>query len=93
MRRSPDERAAVLLRDPPTARSPFATFGRELDGHVDAVIGYELDHLTITNPQVIATSGSDRHPILRPTDRTRTWTGRFHSHRSRIGRRRRSRGR
>jgi gamma-glutamylcyclotransferase (GGCT)/AIG2-like uncharacterized protein YtfP len=47
----------------------LATFGRELDGYIDAVIGYELHHLTITDPQVIATSGSDRHPILRPTDR------------------------
>jgi gamma-glutamylcyclotransferase (GGCT)/AIG2-like uncharacterized protein YtfP len=47
----------------------LATFGRELDGYVDAVIGYELHHLTITDPQVIATSGSDRHPILRPSDR------------------------
>jgi len=47
----------------------LATFGRELEGSVDAVIGYELQHLTITDPQVIATSGSDRHPILRPTDR------------------------
>ena len=47
----------------------LATFGRELKGYVDAVIGYELHHLIITDPQVIATSGSDRHPILRPTDR------------------------
>jgi gamma-glutamylcyclotransferase (GGCT)/AIG2-like uncharacterized protein YtfP len=55
-----------------TLRQPevqLATFGRELDGYVDAVIGYELHHVTITDPQVIATSGSDRHPILRPTDR------------------------
>jgi hypothetical protein len=47
----------------------LATFGRELGGYVDAVIGYELHHVTITDPQVIATSGSDRHPILRPSDR------------------------
>jgi hypothetical protein len=47
----------------------LATFGRELDGYLDAVIGYELDYVTITDPQVIATSGSDRHPILRPTVR------------------------
>ncbi len=33
------------------------------------VIGYELHDLTITDPQVIATSGGDRHPSLRPTDR------------------------
>jgi gamma-glutamylcyclotransferase (GGCT)/AIG2-like uncharacterized protein YtfP len=48
----------------------LATFGRELEGYVDAIIGYDLDYVTITDPDVIATSGSDRHPILRPTDRT-----------------------
>ena len=47
----------------------LATFGRELDGYLDAIVGYELDYVTITDPQVIATSGSDRHPILRPTAR------------------------
>jgi gamma-glutamylcyclotransferase (GGCT)/AIG2-like uncharacterized protein YtfP len=47
----------------------LATFGRELEGYVDAIIGYALDYVTITDPHVIATSGSDRHPILRPTDR------------------------
>ena len=55
-----------------TLRQPevqLATFGRELDGYLDAVIGYELHHVMITDPQVIDTSGSDRHPILRPTDR------------------------
>jgi gamma-glutamylcyclotransferase (GGCT)/AIG2-like uncharacterized protein YtfP len=44
-------------------------FGRELDGRPDAIVGYELDFVTITDPHVIATSGSDRHPILRPSDR------------------------
>jgi Gamma-glutamyl cyclotransferase, AIG2-like len=46
-----------------------ATFGREVPGRRDAIVGYELDWITITDPHVIATSGSDRHPILRPTDR------------------------
>jgi gamma-glutamylcyclotransferase (GGCT)/AIG2-like uncharacterized protein YtfP len=46
-----------------------ATFGRELDGRTDAIIGFELDWLTITDPHVIATSGSDRHPILKPSQR------------------------
>jgi gamma-glutamylcyclotransferase (GGCT)/AIG2-like uncharacterized protein YtfP len=46
-----------------------ATFGRELDGRPDAIVGYDLDYVTITEPHVIATSGSDRHPILMPTDR------------------------
>src|ERR1700759_2702653 len=47
----------------------LATCGRELEGYVDAIIGYDLDYVTITDPHVLATSGSDRHPILRPTDR------------------------
>lgn len=47
----------------------LATFGRELDGEADAIVGFELDVLVITDPHVIATSGSDRHPILRPTER------------------------
>jgi hypothetical protein len=47
----------------------LATFGRELAGQRDAIVGFELDYVTITDPHVIATSGSDRHPILRPTER------------------------
>lgn len=47
----------------------LTTFGRELDGRVDAIVGFELDYVTITDPHVVATSGSDRHPILKPTDR------------------------
>ncbi|MCV7408692.1 hypothetical protein AWC05_08175 [Mycobacterium florentinum] len=43
-----------------------ATFGREVPGHCDAIVGYDLDYVTITDPHVITTSGSDRHPILRP---------------------------
>ena len=46
----------------------LSTFGRELDGRPDAIVGYELDYVTITDPHVIATSGSDRHPILRPSE-------------------------
>ncbi|WP_019927332.1 gamma-glutamylcyclotransferase family protein [Nocardia sp. BMG111209] len=51
------------LRQPEVQRS---VFGRELDGHGDEITGYELGETTITDPAVIATSGSDRHPILRP---------------------------
>jgi Gamma-glutamyl cyclotransferase, AIG2-like len=50
-----DERIVVLLRHTATTRS--------------AIVGYDLDYVTITDPHVVATSGSDRHPILRPTDR------------------------
>lgn len=51
------------------AEVQLTTFGRELDGYSDAIIGYDLHYVTITDSHVIATSGSDRHPILRPTDR------------------------
>jgi gamma-glutamylcyclotransferase (GGCT)/AIG2-like uncharacterized protein YtfP len=47
----------------------LTTFGRELDGRPDAIVGFELDRVTITDPHVIATSGSDRHPVLKPTER------------------------
>lgn len=47
----------------------LTTFGRELDGRPDAIVGYDLDYVTITDPHVVRTSGSDRHPILKPTDR------------------------
>ena len=54
------------LRQPEVQR---ATFGREIDGRPDAIVGYELDYVSITDSHVIAASGSDRHPILKPTDR------------------------
>lgn len=46
----------------------LATFGRELAGQHDAIVGFELDSVVITDPHVIATSGSARHPVLMPTD-------------------------
>jgi hypothetical protein len=42
-----------------------ALFGREVTTLDDQLPGYRLDWITITDPSVIATSGSDRHPILR----------------------------
>jgi hypothetical protein len=48
----------------------LSTFGRLLDGRADAIVGFDLDYVMITDPHVIATSGTDRHPILRPSDRT-----------------------
>jgi len=43
----------------------LTTFGRVLEGRSDAIVGYEVDVLVITDPAVIETSGSDRHPVLR----------------------------
>lgn len=50
------------LRQPEVQQS---LFGRAVPTVADTLPGYRLDWLTITDPQVIATSGSDRHPILR----------------------------
>ena len=59
----------VLLFSYGTLRRPevqLAIFGRLLEGREAAVAGYRLDWLTITDPAVIATSGSDQHPLLVP---------------------------
>ena len=45
--------------------SPRSAANSTEDSHAN--VGFELDWVTITDPHVIATSGSDRHPILRPT--------------------------
>ncbi|MFS8102485.1 gamma-glutamylcyclotransferase [Lentzea alba] len=42
-------------------------FGRELRGVQDVLPGYRQDWVTITDPAVIAVSGTDRHPIVRHT--------------------------
>jgi GNAT superfamily N-acetyltransferase len=47
----------------PSVQQPL--FGREIEGVEDVLTGYALDHVTITDPAVLATSGSDTHPILR----------------------------
>lgn len=45
----------------------LSTFGRSLQGTSDSLIGYHLDTVKITNPEVIRKSGTDTHPILRHT--------------------------
>jgi hypothetical protein len=55
-----------------TLRQPavqLANFGRLLDGREDGLEGYALSMIEITDPQVIAVSGSDRHPLVRRTGR------------------------
>lgn len=42
-----------------------ALYGAEVPTVPDALPGFRLDWVVITDPDVIATSGSDRHPILR----------------------------
>lgn len=41
-------------------------FGGPVPTTDDVLPGWRLDWVTITDPAVISTSGSDRHPILRP---------------------------
>lgn len=45
-------------------------FQRELTGHPDRLPGYRLTMLAITDPGVIAASGSAEHPIARCTGNT-----------------------
>ena len=43
------------------------TFGRLLEGRADALAGYRLAPLTISDPNVVATSGLAVHTIACPT--------------------------
>lgn len=45
----------------------LATYGRLLDGTPDALAGYRLDPLAITDPEVVRLSGKAVHPIARAT--------------------------
>jgi len=45
----------------------LATFGRELEGRPDALCGYALSSVEITDPEVLATSGDTHHPIIQAT--------------------------
>lgn len=45
-----------------------ATFGRRLDARPDAVTGFRVGFVKITDADVIATSGSDEHPVLLRSD-------------------------
>jgi hypothetical protein len=53
------------LRDPAVQR---ATFGRELEGRPDALVGWRTELLEITDPEVVATSGQTHHPIVLASD-------------------------
>lgn len=51
------------LRDPGVQA---AVFGRAVACTDDALPGFRVDQVAITDPDVLAASGLDRHPILRP---------------------------
>jgi gamma-glutamylcyclotransferase (GGCT)/AIG2-like uncharacterized protein YtfP len=42
----------------------ISLYGRQVPTTADALPGFRLEWITITDPDVIAASGSDRHPIL-----------------------------
>lgn len=46
----------------------LATFGRELEGHDDALVGFSRAMVEITDPDVVATSGETHHPIVAHSD-------------------------
>ena len=48
------------------ARVQETLYGGPVPTTPDTLLGFRLDELVITDPQVIAQSGKDRHPILRP---------------------------
>lgn len=48
----------------------LATFGRELSGTKEVLVGYQLGEIEITDAYVIKTSGKRFHPILRYTGNT-----------------------
>ena len=55
-----------------TLRQPevqMGTFGRLLEGRPDALVGYVLAPLAISDPQVVALSGAAVHSIARATGR------------------------
>ncbi|HWU32962.1 MAG TPA: gamma-glutamylcyclotransferase family protein [Marmoricola sp.] len=54
-----------------------ALFGRSVPTVDDELPGYRLEWLTIADPAVIRTSGSDRHPILRVGSPEDTVAGAF----------------
>jgi len=46
----------------------LSTFGRKLYGQPDAIVGYKLSQVEITDPEVLAISEQKFHPIV-------SWTG------------------
>lgn len=52
-------------------------YGREVRTTADTLPGWRLDWVQITDPEVIAASGSDRHPILRRGETTDVVSGAY----------------
>lgn len=45
----------------------LTSFGRELGGEVDYMLGYTQSWVEITDSDVLATSGKTHHPIVKPS--------------------------
>ncbi len=60
------------LRQPQVQRE---LFGRVVPTVPDHLVGHRVEWLTITDAAVIATSGSHRHPVIRPGDPQDTVAG------------------
>jgi Gamma-glutamyl cyclotransferase, AIG2-like len=63
----PDE---ILLFSYGTLRQEnvqLATFARRLEGRPDSLAGFALSPMAITDPHVVAASGSSVHTIARPS--------------------------
>nr|WP_294916117.1 gamma-glutamylcyclotransferase family protein [uncultured Neokomagataea sp.] len=45
------------------------SFGRLLGGEKDAMVGYRMDWVEITDPEVLRASGQRFHPVVVPTGR------------------------
>lgn len=45
----------------------LATFGRQLEGSPDSLVGYEQALVAIDDPEVVRTSGKSHHPIVKFT--------------------------
>ncbi|MFI5529411.1 gamma-glutamylcyclotransferase family protein [Kitasatospora sp. NPDC051853] len=43
-------------------------FGRLLEGIPDALPGHRMTVIRVTDPEVIAASGTDHHPLVLPSD-------------------------
>ncbi len=67
-RRAPLPGETIRVFSYGTLRQPLvqeSLFGGHVPTTVDSLPGWRLDQVTITDPEVVRTSGSDRHPILR----------------------------
>ena len=45
----------------------LATFGRELQGTADQLVGFHRSMVKIENSEVVKTSGKSHHPIVKQT--------------------------